>query len=177
MHGENGRTGAAAAGKFLLGITALFLLFNFLLSLFPLEWFEEFYASAALFALGFFGIGGAVAADAEPVLLLLDAFTAPIAITWLCTGLLELTIVWSAVLSTFEVDSRKRAVGIAAATVALTGFNIARIAASVLIIHWFGLGAGVFGHDFLFRVFLFAAVAGIYYFWLRWASGAGTPEK
>ena len=43
----------------------------------------------------------------------------------------------------------------------------------VLIIIFFGLGTAEFSHDFLFRVFLFAAIAGYYFAWFSWA----TKEK
>ncbi|HLC92719.1 MAG TPA: exosortase/archaeosortase family protein [archaeon] len=167
---------ALAAGKFMLGILALFLLFSFLVSLLPLESVEMVYAAGTLAALGIFGLDGEVVAQ-EPALLLLDAFALPIGISYLCTGLLELTIIWAAMGASFGVDLRKRAIGIIAGTVALVAFNFARIIGSILIIHWFGLDAGNFGHDVLFRVFLFITIAGYYYCWFRWATGQKNGKK
>ncbi len=159
-----------AAGKFLLGITAFFLLFSYVISLFPLAWFEQFYASGTLAALKILGIGGEVVSFKDPVLVKLDAFAVPVGISYLCTGLLELTIVWAAVLASAGIDLGKRAAGIVAGTIAIVLFNFARIISSILIIRFFGLDAGIFSHDLLFRVFLFVTIAGFYYFWFRWAA-------
>ncbi len=161
-------------GKFLLGLLAVFIFSNFLLSLFPLVWFERFYAAGSLFALGFFGMNGAIIAQ-EPVLVQLDAFALPLGFSYLCTGLLELTFVWGATLASFGVGLRKRLIGAAAGTIVLVLFNFARIILSVLIIAALGLDAGNFAHDLLFRAFLFITIAGYYYFWLRWAAGAKKP--
>ncbi|HZX34253.1 MAG TPA: exosortase/archaeosortase family protein [archaeon] len=160
---------AAQAGKFLAGTAVLFLLFNFLLSLVPLEWFEYFYASGTLAALKIFGLGGTIESG-EPVLVFLDVFTVPLGFTYLCTGLLEMALVWASVLASFGIELRKRLIGFVAGTVALVLFNFFRIIASVLIIYFYGLDAGNFSHDLLFRVFLFLTVAGFYYCWFSWAA-------
>ena len=171
------REQAAHAGKFLLGIAALFLLFNYILSLIGYAAFENFYAEASLLVLKIFGLDGSVVAG-EPALISLQIFSVPVGISYLCTGLLEMTVVWGAILASFGIPLRKRIIGAVAGAVVIAVFNIARIAASILIISFFGLDAGNFSHDLLFRVFLFLTVAGFYYFWFRWAQqdDAGTGK-
>ena len=164
------KNAASHAGKFMLAILALFLLFNFILSFFPLWWFEYFFAQSSLLMLNIFGIEGTIEIS-EPVLLHIQGFALPIAISYLCTGILELTVIWSAILSSFGIDIKKRIIGAFAATIFLGIFNIARISASILIIAYFGLSAGEFSHDILFRVFLFVTIALYYYLWFNWASG------
>ena len=158
-----------AAGKFLLGIAVLFMLLSFFLSLIPLTLSEQFYAYGTLAALNALGFGGTVIVQ-EPVLLVLDALSVPVGISYLCTGILELSLVWSAVIASAGVGAGKRAAGVAAGTAVLVFFNFLRIISSILIILFFGFDAGNFSHDALFRVFLFATIAGFYYFWLNWAT-------
>ncbi len=160
----------AGTGKFLLGLAALFLLFNFVFSLLPLQWPEDFYARGTLAALQALGFKGEVVAG-EPVLVYLLGFSAPLGFTYLCTGLLELALVWSAVLTSFGIDLKRRAIGVAVGAIVLVLFNFVRIISSVLVIAWFGLDAGNFAHDIFFRTFLFVTVAGYYYAWFRWAAG------
>lgn len=169
MPKENSMKNEMDAGKFMLSIAALFLFFSFLFSLLPLEWFEGFYAYGTQLILGIFGFYGYVVMQ-EPALLYLEAFRVPIGISYLCTGLLELSIVWAAVISSFGVGMRKRAMGVAAGTLTLVAFNFLRIIASILVIYYFGLDAGNFSHDLLFRLFLFLTIALFYYMWLKWAT-------
>ncbi len=157
------------AGKFLLGIGVLFLLFNYAFSLVPLQVFEQFYAAVSLEILKLFGFSGTIQVQ-EPVLVFLDGFSAPLGFSYLCTGLLELSLVWAAVLASFEISLKKRLIGVVAGTVTLVVFNFARIVLSVLVISRFGLDAGSFSHDIFFRFFLFLTIAGYYYAWLKWAS-------
>ena len=164
------------AGRFLFGIMVLFLASSFALSLLPLEWFEFFYAFLSLEALKLAGLSGHIELG-EPVLIYLSAFTVPIGISYLCTGLLELALVWASVASSFGIEARKRAIGIAAGTAAIVVLNTARITASVLIIRFFGLDAGEFSHDILFRLFLVVTIAGFYYAWFAWATREKKSEK
>jgi len=157
------------AGKFIAGITLLFLLFNFFLSLIPLEFFEFFYAFFTLELLKIIGFEGFLEFQ-EPVLVHLTALSIPLGFTYLCTGLLEMALVWSATLSSFGIELKKRVTGFFAGTLVLIGFNFFRIIASILIIVWFGLDAGNFSHDILFRAFLFVTIAGFYFYWFRWAT-------
>ncbi|MAG17950.1 MAG: hypothetical protein CL944_00580 [Candidatus Diapherotrites archaeon] len=153
-------------GKFLAGIAVLFLFFNFLLELVPLEWFEFFYAFFTLEFLKLTGFSGTIEFQ-EPVLVYLETFSIPLGFSYLCTGLLELALVWAATLSSFGIEIKKRIIGSIVGTVVLVGFNFFRILASIFIIFWFGLDAGNFSHDLLFRVFLFVTIAGFYFVWFK----------
>jgi len=158
-------------GKFLAGIAAFFLFFWFLFSALPLEWFEYFYAFFSLEFLKIIGFIGYLG-NGEPIQIFLENFPGVIEISFLCTGLLELWIVWSAVLASFGIELRKRILGIVAATIFLIGFNFFRILATILIIAWFNLEAGDLAHGILFKVFLFFSIAGFYYYWFNWATKA-----
>ncbi|PIN85357.1 MAG: hypothetical protein COV47_02590 [Candidatus Diapherotrites archaeon CG11_big_fil_rev_8_21_14_0_20_37_9] len=164
------------AGRFIFITAVLFLLFNFFVSLIPLELFEFFYATASFEILKIFGHTGYVIFG-KPVLVYLDAFTVPLGFTYLCTGILEMVLVWSAVLASHGIEIKKRIIGICTGTIALVAFNVFRIVASVQALYWFGLDAGNFSHDLFFRIFLFVTVAGFYYVWFRWATGTKTPSN
>ncbi|HIH09812.1 MAG TPA: exosortase/archaeosortase family protein [Candidatus Diapherotrites archaeon] len=159
------------AGKFLFGIAVLFIIFSYLLSLVPQVWFGMFYANAALAALQPFGISGTVE-NSDPVQLRLGQLNDPLGFGYLCTGILEMALVWAAVLATPSVGLRERIRGAAAAVGVIAAFNLLRIVATILILVSLGLGAASFSHDIFFRMFLFLTIAGYYYAWLRFAKGA-----
>ena len=158
-----------SAGKFIAGIAVFFMLFYFLFSLIPLEWIEFFYAKISLEILKLFGFTGEIIFQ-EPILIQLNVFTVPIGISYLCTGLLELTLVWASVLASFGIELKKRIQGVVAGTIVLVCFNFIRILSTIIIIALFGLEAGDLSHEFLFKLFLFLTIAGFYYFWFNWAT-------
>jgi len=158
-----------SAGKFIAGIAVFFMLFYFLFSLIPLEWIEFFYAKISLEILKLFGFTGEIIFQ-EPVLIQLNVFNVPIGISYLCTGLLELTLVWASVLASFGIELKKRIQGVIAGTIVLICFNFIRILSTIIIIALFGLEAGDLSHEFLFKLFLFLTIAGFYYFWFNWAT-------
>jgi len=77
----------------------------------------------------------------------------------------------ASVLASFGIELKKRIAGAITGLIAVAVFNIARIVLSVLIISWFGLDAGNFSHDVLFKLFLIVTIAGFYYLWFYWATG------
>jgi len=158
-----------SAGKFITGIAVFFLLFYFLFSLIPLEWFEFFYAKISFEFLKLLGFTGELIFQ-EPVLILLDNFSGIIKISFLCTGLLELWFIWSTTLASFGIDLKKRIKGVIAGTIVLVCFNFIRILSTIIIIALFGLEAGDLSHEILFKLFLFLTIAGFYYFWFNWAT-------
>ncbi|MFH1255671.1 MAG: exosortase/archaeosortase family protein [Candidatus Diapherotrites archaeon] len=161
------RKEALQAGKFILGIAVFFAAITFFLSLFPIEWFEFFFAQASAWALGFFGIPTAVNAAREPVLMMVQGIPLPIAISYLCTGLLEATVLVSAIAASFGIETRKRLKGIAGAVAVSIAFNFLRIVASILAIAFLGLEAGDLAHNILFRFTLFIVIAGYYWVWIK----------
>jgi len=157
-------------GKFLAAFIIIFVVISSLLSLLPLQGIEIFFALPTLEVLKIFGFRGALDAGSEPVLILLQSLVMPISISYLCTGLMEAAIIAAAVLSSFGISLKKRAVGVVASVATIIAFNFFRIVASILVILWFGLDAGEFSHDLLFRIFLFVVIAGFYFVWFRWAT-------
>ena len=158
-----------SAGKFIAGILIFFAIFYFLFLIIPLEWIEFFYAKISLEILKLFGFTGEIIFQ-EPVLIQLNVFNVPIGISYLCTGLLELTLVWASVLASFGIELKKRIQGVIAGTIVLVCFNFIRILSTIIIIALFGLEAGDLSHEFLFKLFLFLTIAGFYYFWFNWAT-------
>lgn len=157
------------AGQFLLSITVLFIAFSFLFSLIGIGNFEAFYAHGTLAILSPLGFSGEVI-EKDPVLLSLGQFKVQLGFSYLCTGLLELALVWAAVLSTAGISIGKRLLGAVSGAAVLVFFNFFRIVSSIIIIQEFGFEAGNFSHDLMFRAFLLATIAGFYYFWLGWAT-------
>ncbi|VVB99275.1 Uncharacterised protein [uncultured archaeon] len=157
------------AGKFLLGFCALFLAINFALSLLPLQDAENFFATGANAVVGALGIHGNVVPQ-EPVLINIEGIARPIGISYLCTGLLEIAVICAAVLASFGIRLRQRAIGAAAGAAIVVLFNFARIIAGILAIKFLGLEAAAFAHDIMFRAFLFIVIAGYYYAWFGWAT-------
>lgn len=160
-----GRVTIENAGKFIFFLATIFLALNFLFSFLPVDGLQYFYGAGTLAILSLFGFSGYVTAG-SPVLVDLNVFSVPLGFGYLCTGLLELSFLISCIAATPGQDARKKALGIIAGTVVLVVFNFVRIVASVLAIYYFGLGAGVFSHDVLFKVALFAVIIGYYYLWL-----------
>jgi len=157
------------SGKFLLGLAIIFLALNLLFSLIPLEWVEFVFAFLTSLILSIFGVQNELVYG-EPVLLLLHNFPIPISISYLCTGLLELSIVIAAVAASFGIDQQKRFIGIIAGIATIFAFNLARIVLSIGIILLFGLEIGELSHELLFRIFLFLVIAGFYWVWFNWAT-------
>lgn len=162
------RKESVKTGKFLLGFAVSFFVLNAFFLLVPLELVELFFAQVSLFFLNIFGFAGEIVFG-EPVLIQLESVSQPIGISYLCTGILETVIIVSAVVSSFGIGTKKRLLGVVTALLAVVSFNVARIVASILIIIFFGLDVAGFSHDVLFRVFLFASIAGFYYYWFLWA--------
>ncbi len=152
-------------GKFLIYFVFVYLVFSGVFQfLFPLQAVEEFIAGPTLSFLKAIGHPGSIVLG-EPVLIQLENGTG-IVISELCTGLMELFIVVSAILASVGIEWRKRVAGAIASVIVLQLFNFARIFATLLVI----LGSNSlqtieFTHNVLFRAFLFIVVAGTYIGW------------
>ncbi|MFH1587123.1 MAG: exosortase/archaeosortase family protein [Candidatus Diapherotrites archaeon] len=157
------------SGKFLIGLVAFFVLLNLLFSLIPLEWVEFVFAFLTSLIFSVFGAQNELVYG-EPVIILLHNFPLPISISYLCTGLLELSIIVAAVAASFGIKIEKRIAGIIAATATIFAFNLTRIVLSIGIILLFGLEIGELSHEVLFRIFLFLVIAGFYFIWFNWAT-------
>ena len=94
-----------------------------------------------------------------------------IIISWLCTGILEIIILISAILASFGVSGKKKLIGVGAAIVAGVIFNLARILITVNFILTQEGPVVELAHDVLFRLVLFIYIVLVYVIWFNWAMG------
>ena len=90
--------------KFLGAMLVLFFALNFLFSL-PLIWIEYVIASIVSFVLNLFGIANATAFE-EPALILIHNIGVPIAISYLCTGILETALLVAAIATSVGISAK-----------------------------------------------------------------------
>jgi len=166
------REDALKGGKFVLRIL-LFYLILLALSYFlvPLPLLEETIASNSNYFLGLAGIKGQVikAVNESPAGIEFQKFS--IEINYLCTGLLELTVLLAAIIATPMISARKKFFGAIGAIIVSYAFNLARIVFTIIAINSYSIKTAELTHDVLFRISLFAIVAGYYFVWLRIAAG------
>jgi exosortase/archaeosortase family protein len=91
----------------------------------------------------------------------------PIVISFLCSGILEFSLLISAILSSVGISLKKRIFGALLAIPVIIFFNLTRIVVTSLIIINDNLSFANFVHGFLFRLFLIIIVIGTYYVWFR----------
>ncbi len=91
----------------------------------------------------------------------------PIAIVFLCTGILEFSLIFSAIVSTIGVSLRNKVKWVLLSSLVVIVFNLLRITFTIFIINSYNLDLANFFHGFLFRTFLVLIVIGIYYFYLK----------
>ena len=170
------RAELSKSGKFLAGLVVAFFGLSLLSKLAPLEAVEGFVASVALAGLGLLGIGGSLEAGpgVEPVVMRVAGLSNPVAIGYLCTGLLETMVLASAVLASFGIPWKKRLKGAGLGVLISFIFNILRIDLTLLMVRWQGLEIGELAHDLFFRLALFLTVAGYYAGWFWQSAG---PRK
>ena len=91
-------------------------------------------------------------------------------ISWLCSGVLEIIILVGAILASFGISWKKKAIGAIAAIIIGYLFNLLRIWITLNII--MGQNAQVFeiAHDALFRAVLFVYIVVVYVLWFIWAN-------
>ncbi len=158
-------------GIFLMLCIVSYSLLTIFSKAFPLQFYENLVAQGVLFFLNLIGINGSIALQ-EPVLITL-AGGAKIEISYLCTGLMELFIIISAIIASQGISIKKRAIGVAAALVVAPAFNLFRIIATVLLIlNTKSIELIDFTHNILFRITLFVVIMGIYTVWFLWAINA-----
>jgi exosortase/archaeosortase family protein len=141
---------------------------NLLVWLFPPLFFENLTAHATSGILNISGIPNSVETNGTVSILLQNPENTIIAISDLCTGLLETIILVSAIAATMEIHWKKRAVGAVAAVVGIFVFNQIRIVSTIYFILNAPLAVVELSHDTLFRVFLFVAIAVFYWLFLKW---------
>jgi len=99
--------------------------------------------------------------------LVIPSIQLPIAIVFLCTGILEFSLITSAIISTIGFPLRKKIKWVLISSVVVILFNLLRITFTIFIIDSLNLQIADFFHGFLFRLFLIVIVIGTYYFFLR----------
>jgi len=162
---KQARISARFLAVFLLSFFVIYTLISFL----PVELFEHFTALLCAFAFSLFGYSSNIILG-EPVQILVNGKYL-IEISYLCTGLLESTIITSAILASFGISIRKRVVGILAGIFFVNFLNVLRIA---LTVHAIVTSQNVayidFIHNFLFRLTLFVGIACYYAAWFLLAT-------
>jgi len=92
-----------------------------------------------------------------------------IIISWLCTGVLEIIILISAILASFGVNWHKKLIGAIGAIIAGVIFNLLRIWVTVNFIIGQPGPVAEIAHDVLFRIVLFIYIVVVYVIWFQWA--------
>jgi exosortase/archaeosortase family protein len=100
-------------------------------------------------------------------IILLNSLNYPIFITSLCTGILEFSLISSAILASRGVKLKNRIIGFLLSIPLVVVFNIFRIVFTILILIYLSLSVAEFLHSFLFRLFLIIIVIVFYYFWFK----------
>ncbi len=91
----------------------------------------------------------------------------PIYINSLCTGILELSLLVSAILATTFISWKKRLTWVFVSLGVVIVFNIIRISFTTFLITKLNLETASFFHGFLFRFFMVLIIIGVYYLFLR----------
>jgi len=91
-------------------------------------------------------------------------------ISWLCSGVLEIIILVSAILASFGISWKKKIIGVFAAIIIGYVFNLIRIWATLNIILTQNAQVFEIAHDTLFRIVLFAYIIVVYVLWFMWAN-------
>lgn len=92
-----------------------------------------------------------------------------ILIAWLCTGLLEIIILISAIIASFGIKNREKLIGIVLAIIVGAVFNLFRIVFTIQIALTQNIGVIEFAHDILFKLVLFVYITVFYVAWFYWA--------
>ncbi|MEM4598880.1 MAG: exosortase/archaeosortase family protein [Candidatus Diapherotrites archaeon] len=153
-----------ASAKFLI----LFLIYFFIISIIfyflPLEIFEFLTAKTTATVLEILGYSAEVLFG-EPAKIIVNS-KHNIEISYLCTGLLETTLIISAIAASAGISIKKRAIGALVGVAFVNALNILRIVATIVAIaNLNDIGTVDFIHNVLFRVTLFVGIALYYAAW------------
>ena len=91
----------------------------------------------------------------------------PVIINSLCTGILEFSLLVSAILATTIISWRKRLIWVLISLGVVIVFNIIRISFTTFLITRLNIETASFFHGFLFRFFMIIIIVGVYYLFLR----------
>ncbi|MBS3060075.1 MAG: exosortase/archaeosortase family protein [DPANN group archaeon] len=130
-----------------------------LFDLFPLKLFAA-YTTSGLLTLT--GVEHGFAFLGEPTIIVGNIYGQ---ITDLCTGNIELIVLFAAILSTFDRSVRNRLWGCVFAAIAVLALNPLRIFTVLYIGNSVGWATADMAHEVLFRALLFIAIVGYYFVW------------
>lgn len=156
-----------SAGKFFLLLIVFFGFLRLLEVLISTSEIEIFIAKIVAFLLGISGIANFTGTGVHAFVQLVNG--PEIVFSELCTGLLETQILVAAILATFEIGWKKRILGAIAGIIAIFLFNLFRILVTIGLILSQPVEVVELSHEILFRLFLFAVIAGFYWLFLRFA--------
>lgn len=172
-----GKQDAVKTGRFLLWFILAYLLLSVVIkALAPIEAIELWVADNVLGMLQLAGYSGSTSLAETALIELQSGIT--IEISELCTGLMETMIIACAIIASAGISWRKRLFGAVTAALATIALNYLRIIVTALVI----LGTGdlaliEFTHNILFRLFLFATIAGLYIAWFYWATSSEQAKR
>jgi len=167
---------------FLLGFVLFYLIITLILGLIPQEFYKQITGNVIQGVLGIEGITtnslGFLECNefswlSDGIVGTCYAFSVEgktIFIAWLCTGLLEIIILVSAILASFGIKRKEKIVGIILAIIVGVIFNILRILITIHIVLTQNLQIVEFAHDILFKVILFVYITVFYVIWFYWAA-------
>ncbi|MDO8627967.1 MAG: archaeosortase/exosortase family protein [Candidatus Diapherotrites archaeon] len=153
-------------GKFLLAFFIIFALL-YTTTQFYLIGVETLFAEILNSLLQLIGISGKISVHASEQVVWLILEKATIQISFLCTGLAELFVLWAAFGASFGIPREKRILGCLQAVAVVLVFNVVRIFATTILLLNSGAEFADLAHDLLFRVSLFVVIAGFYWWWLN----------
>ncbi len=154
--------------KFILMFVIVFVLLNIITIIVPLKFFEKPIADTTLKYIQLKGIEGSVNFS-EPITITTNTGLT-IIISYLCTGLLELFVLWASIISSKGISWKNRTIGIIFAFVGTMIFNFIRIFTTIEFILNKNLKIVEFVHDILFRITLLIVIVGLYAVWFWWAT-------
>jgi exosortase/archaeosortase family protein len=167
---------------FILGFLLSYLALTFIVSLFPQEFFKQLIGSTVEYSLNLFGNNtitqGFVPCNEyswfyEGISGSCYSFlvgSKTIHIAWLCTGLLEIIILISAMLASFGIKNEAKIIGVIIAVIVGVLFNLLRIVMTINIALTQNTQIIEFAHDILFKIVLFIYITVFYVIWFYWAS-------
>ena len=159
---------AKLSAIFLIYFIISFALFNLVFLLLNLDYYTGFYIAGIMKAL----LGGEVktATVENKELAALQIGPSEIVFSSLCTGLLELSVLVSAIIASRGIKIKKRIIGVAFATLTVFVFNIMRIYITISFILSQNLNEAEILHNILFKSFLFVVIVGFYFLWFKWST-------
>lgn len=156
------------AAIFLIYFVIFFISLNLIFFLFNLNYYVGFYIAGIMKAL----LGGEVKTSMFEAkeCAALQIGSKEIVFSSLCTGLLELSVLVSAIIASHGIEIRKRIVGSVLAVAAVFIFNIMRIYITASFILSQNIEVAEIMHSVLFKSFLFVVIVGFYFLWFKWST-------